>query len=297
MANILVVGSISTDLVVNADRKPEIGETIEGKEFQTFFGGKGANQAVACARLGAQTAMAGAVGKDEFGIRLLENLTYNQVSIDQVVRIKEQASGTALITVVEGDNSIIYVAGANHRFTPEKLFQTEEQLERLKASDIVLVQNETPVKTIEKLILTCQEYHVPVLYNPAPARLISEEWIEKVAFLTPNETEFKVLFPDKTMEEMLFKYPSKLIITLGADGVVFCNGEKIISIPAFPVERIIDTTGAGDTFNGAFAVAYAEGKAIEESVRYANKAASLSIQHFGAQNGMPTLENMKESFE
>ncbi|WP_080147043.1 ribokinase [Marinilactibacillus piezotolerans] len=297
MANILVVGSISTDLVVNADRKPEIGETIEGKEFQTFFGGKGANQAVACARLGAQTAMAGAVGEDEFGIRLLENLTYNQVSIDQVVRIKEHASGTALITVVEGDNSIIYVAGANRQFTPEKLFQTEEQLERLKASDIVLVQNETPVKTIEKLILTCQEYHVPVLYNPAPARLISEEWIEKVAFLTPNETEFKVLFPDKTMEEMLFKYPSKLIITLGEDGAVFCNGEKIISIPAFPVERIVDTTGAGDTFNGAFAVAYAEGKTIEESVRYANKAASLSIQRSEAQNGMSTLENLKAFFK
>lgn len=297
MANILVVGSISTDLVVNADRKPEIGETIEGKEFQTFFGGKGANQAVACARLGAQTAMAGAVGEDEFGIRLLENLTYNQVSIDQVVRIKEHTSGTALITVVEGDNSIIYVAGANRQFTPEKLFQTEEQLERLKARDIVLVQNETPVKTIEKLILTCQEYHVPVLYNPAPARLISEEWIEKVAFLTPNETEFKVLFPDKTMEEMLFKYPSKLIITLGKDGAVFCNGEKIISIPAFPVEHIVDTTGAGDTFNGAFAVAYAEGKTIEESVRYANRAASLSIQRSGAQNGMPTLENLKAFFK
>lgn len=183
LSKIIVVGSISTDFVVEANKQPEIGETIEGNQFQTNFGGKGANQAIACARLGAEVQMLGAVGEDDFGKRLLDNLSHNNISIEGVKAITEQPSGSAFITIVDGDNSIIYIAGANGQYTAEML---SENLEKFKNSDMVLVQNETPEETVEKIITLYAELGIPVLYNPAPARKISSDLIEKVTFLTPN---------------------------------------------------------------------------------------------------------------
>lgn len=294
MPKIIVVGSISTDFVVEANKQPEIGETIEGNQFHTNFGGKGANQAIACARLGADVHMLGAVGEDDFGRRLLDNLSHNDIAIDGVETIADQPSGSAFITIVDGDNSIIYIAGANGQYTAEML---SENLEKFKNSDMVLVQNETPESTVETIITLCAELGIPVLYNPAPARKISSDLIEKVTFLTPNETEFKELFPDKDIEEVLKKYPNKLIITLGSKGAIFYNGHTIDTISAEKVEKVVDTTGAGDTFNGAFAVAYTSGQSIVESIRFANQAAALSIQKTGAQNGMPTVKNMQRKYK
>lgn len=290
MEKIIVVGSISTDFVVNTDRRPEIGETVEGKGFTTAFGGKGANQAVVTARLGKETHMVGAVGDDEFAKRLLENLKENLVSVNNVERVTHCPSGSAIITLTNGDNSIIYVPGANAKVTTKEIDKADALIQE---SEIVLVQNETPRRTVEYLIDKCKQWDIPILLNPAPARELSQEYIESVTYLTPNETEFTRLFPNQSKKEVLEKYPNKLIITLGEKGVLYHNGEKLVMVPSFKVAQVVDTTGAGDTFNGAFAVAKTSGLTMEESIKFANLAAALSIQKHGAQTGAPTLEELK----
>ncbi|MFO8068742.1 MAG: ribokinase [Alkalibacterium sp.] len=291
MVKITVVGSISTDFVIETDKRPQIGETVEGKNFSTAFGGKGANQAVAAARLGAEVFMVGTVGNDTFAEELKRNLKENKIFLNNVERVTHLPSGSAVITIQDGDNAIIYIPGANNALTPERIAMLREDL---KMSDLVVVQNEVPVDAIEELVNVCTELDVPVLYNPAPARKLSAEAIEKVRFITPNETEFSVLFPGEKMEEVLARYPDKLLVTAGSEGVYYHDGTKVKLVPANKVVPV-DTTGAGDTFNGAFAVAWSNGLSIEESIRFGNLAASLSIQKMGAQTGIPTLDEMKGS--
>lgn len=293
MAKITVMGSISTDFVVETGKRPAPGETVEGKAFSTSFGGKGANQAVASARLGAETTMLGAVGEDTFGGELLRNLEENGISVTNVERVTH-SSGSALITLVEGENSIIYVPGANGVYTSEMLERLIVEQPIIQESDIILVQNETPIKTVNHLIKRCKELDVPLLLNPAPARELDTELIEKVTFLTPNETEFAVLFPGEEVDSVLEKYPNKLIVTLGSKGATFHDGESVQLVPSISIDNVVDTTGAGDTFNGAFAFAYASGLSVKESIRFGNLAAGLSIQQPGAQTGAPTIEQMKE---
>ncbi|MBZ6527629.1 ribokinase [Aerococcaceae bacterium DSM 111021] len=285
MVRIGVVGSISTDFVAEANRRPEQGETVFGASFETSFGGKGANQAVASARLGAETVMFGAVGEDEFAQRLIDNLNNEGIDTGAVQQVSGVPSGSAIITLVEGDNSIIYVAGANDKVKPSDIDK-----EIVAGLDMVLVQNETPVSTIEHLIDVCHEVQTPIIVNPAPAREMSETYIKKVTYLTPNESEFKMLFPGESLESILKRYPNKLIVTLGSEGAVFFDGTNIQQIPAVDVSDIVDTTGAGDTFNGALAFAVASGLDLVDAVRFANLAGSLSITKKGAQAGMPTLD-------
>ncbi|MCC5895260.1 MAG: ribokinase [Alkalibacterium sp.] len=293
MPKITVVGSISTDFVVETEKRPSMGETVEGKTFSTSFGGKGANQAVAAARLGGVTHMLGAVGQDPFGYELLNNLKHNHVFVSGVERVTH-SSGSAFITLFERDNSIIYVPGANGEYSPDKLEACIENQSVIQESDLVMVQNETPDETVRKLIEKCHELHVPLLLNPAPARELDQALIEKVSFITPNETEFDVLFPGQKREDVLRRYPNKLIITLGSKGATYFDGETVQTVPSLKVENVVDTTGAGDTFNGAFAFAFASGLSIKDSIQFANIAAGLSIQKVGAQTGAPTLEEMKE---
>lgn len=294
MAKIVVVGSISTDFVVETKVQPTQGETVFGEDFNTSFGGKGANQAVACAKLGAHTAMIGAVGDDSFGEELIQNLKHYDIDTSAVSIASEVPSGSAIITLYNQDNSIIYVAGANNKVTPQSI---DDQLELIREANMVIVQNETPLSTVKRLIEQCAHLGVPLMLNPAPARLLEQEWIDQVAYLTPNETEFAELFPGQGMEDVLKEYPNQLIITLGSQGAMFYDGDKVITVPSYAVkpEDIIDTTGAGDTFNGALAIALAQGMALEESIQFANLAGSLSIQRKGAQGGIPTLQQMKES--
>lgn len=293
MAKIGVVGSISTDFVVEANRRPQQGETIFGESFGTSFGGKGANQAVASARLGAETLMIGAVGEDEFASLLLDNLKDQGINTEHVKVAKGQPSGSAVITLVDGDNSIIYVAGANGEVEPGDISEAV-----VKSVDIMIVQNETPVETIEYLVDLCHRLDTPIILNPAPAREISDAVIDNVTYLTPNETEFKVLFPGAVMEDTLRDYPNKLIVTLGSKGAVFFDGHELQRVASQNVANVLDTTGAGDTFNGALAFAIASGLDLVDSVGFANLAASLSIQGKGAQSAMPTFAEMKahESF-
>lgn len=291
MSKIAVIGSISTDFVVTADKRPEVGETITGNDFSTTFGGKGANQAVASARLGGEVYMAGTVGTDLFGKELIHNLTKNKIHTDYVEPVTHVPSGSAHITIVDGDNAIVYIPGANNAIDTNRM---EKLSELIESSDIVVVQNELPQAVVEKIIDFCFAQQIKVIYNPAPAREVNQSVLEKATYLTPNESEFNLLFPEMTISEGLAKFPNQLIVTMGSKGVYYHDGTSEKHISSYKVNPI-DTTGAGDTFNGAFAVALTAGLDMEASIRFGNLAASLSIQKFGAQGGMPTLAEMKES--
>ncbi|WP_034549857.1 ribokinase [Carnobacterium funditum] len=291
MSKITVVGSLSTDFVVSATKRPEVGETIVGDGFTTTFGGKGANQAVATARLGGQVNMIGTVGSDRFGKEMLINLKNNGINTSNVESVTHLPSGSAHITVVNGDNSIIYIPGANDEITKN---QIKKAFPVIHSSDVVIIQNETPLEIIETVIQTCFEKGIKTIYNPAPAKKIERELIEKVSYFTPNESEYKLLFPELSLSEGMKKYPNKLIVTMGSKGVYFNDGEKEVHVSSYKVKPL-DTTGAGDTFNGAFGVALTSGLDMIASIRFGNLAAAMSIQKFGAQSGMPTLSEMKES--
>ncbi|CAD5900097.1 ribokinase [Carnobacterium maltaromaticum] len=290
MSKITVIGSLATDFVVSVDKRPVVGETIIGNDFKTTFGGKGANQAVAAARLGSHVAMIGKVGADSFGTEIIANLKENQISVNGVEPVTHLPSGSAHITLADGDNSIVVISGANNAVDIQQLTKNQE---RIKTSDLVLLQQEIPSETVEAIVDFCYQHQIPTVLNPAPARSISQNVIDKVTYLTPNEHEFEELFPQLTVSEGLAKYPNKLIITVGSKGVLFNNGQEEILVPSYQVTPV-DTTGAGDTFNGAFSVALTNQLSVAESIRFGNLAASLSIQKFGAQGGMPKLEELKE---
>lgn len=287
---ITVVGSMSTDFVVTTTIKPNQGETVFGEKFATAFGGKGANQAVAASRLGMEVAIAGAVGTDDFGVAILNNLIENGVDVACVERVTHAESGSAHIVLYDNDNSIIVIPAANNEVKPETIKKFTQQL---LSSDLVILQNEIPQNTNEAIIDFCWEHGIKTLLNPAPARFIADEYIEKVTYLTPNEHESAIMFPDQSRSEILAKYPNKLVITLGAMGAIYHDGKKEEIVPAFEVQPV-DTTGAGDTFNAAMATALLQGLKMSEALRFANLAAAISVQGFGAQGGMPTLEKMKE---
>ncbi len=283
-AKVCVVGSCSMDLVVTSSRRPGAGETVMGESFKTVPGGKGANQAVAAARLGAEVVMIGCVGDDHLGETILNNFKENRVSVEYVKPVTDMESGTAHITLAEGDNSIIVVPAANNEVTPDYVQQAAEAI---RSSDIVLIQQEIPVETVAVVSQICVDANVPLLLNPAPARAIDADVLKHAAYITPNEHEASVIFEDMSLQEALLQYPNRLLVTEGSNGVRYYNGEEEAVVPTFKVEAV-DTTGAGDTFNAALAVALAEGHSLADSIRFANRAASLSVTKFGAQGGMPT---------
>ncbi|WJH28918.1 ribokinase [Paenibacillus sp. CC-CFT742] len=291
MAKICVIGSSSMDLVVTSSRRPGAGETVLGESFKTVPGGKGANQAVAAARLGGEVTMIGRVGDDAFGQDILNNFKANAVNTQNVKPVTHSESGTAHIILAEGDNSIVFVEAANREVTPEYVDQAAEVI---RNADIVLIQQEIPEETVVRVSSLCAEYGTPLLLNPAPARTVPQEVIDNAAYITPNEHEAEILFQGMSPAEALRKYPNKLFITEGSKGVRYFDGAEEILVPTYKVEAV-DTTGAGDTFNAAFAVALAEGKPLQESIRFANRAASLSVTKFGAQGGMPTRDEVEES--
>lgn len=289
MAKIIVVGSSSIDLVVTSSKRPGAGETVLGESFKTVPGGKGANQAVAAARLGADVTMIGRVGDDAFAAQILNNFKQNNVCADNVEPVPHMESGTAHIILAEGDNSIVVVKAANNEVTPEYINHTREAF---AGADMVMIQQEIPVETVTHVSRICKNLGIPLLLNPAPARPLDDEVIENAAYITPNEHEAEILFSSLTVSEALRKYPNKLFITEGSKGVRYFDGSSEVLVPSYKVE-VVDTTGAGDTFNAAFAVALAEGTAIYDSVRFANRAASLSVTKFGAQGGMPYRQEVE----
>ncbi|GGB40417.1 ribokinase [Fictibacillus barbaricus] len=291
MVKIAVIGSSSMDLVVTSDKRPGAGETVLGSSFKTVPGGKGANQAVAAARLGADVTMIGCVGDDHYGAAILENFKQNNVSAANVEPVTETESGTAHIILAEGDNSIVVVKGANDHVTPDFV---KKSTELIKRADMVLIQQEIPEETVEYVSDLCKEFGVQLLLNPAPARPLSQKVIDNANYITPNEHEASVLFNGLSTEDALKQYPNKVFITEGKEGARYHDGEKEVLVPSYSVDAV-DTTGAGDTFNAALAVALAEGKSISDSLRFANRAASLSVTKFGAQGGMPIRKEVEET--
>jgi ribokinase len=286
---ITVVGSINMDLVVECEKKPQQGETLFGQSFSTFPGGKGANQAVSAARLCGKVNFVGNVGKDMFGKELLEHLTNEGISIEHINIDQEQFTGIANIVITEGDNSIIVVPGANYTLTP---LHVQQKKELIAKSDLVIVQLEILSETVEEVLTICHELDVPVLLNPAPAASCTKKMIEMATYITPNETECVELFGGYS-EGLLKKYPNKLIVTLGEAGAVYFNGTDIVQVEGFKT-TVVDTTGAGDTFNGAFAFAISNGKEIKDAIQFANAAASLSVEKLGAQKGMPSFDDVNK---
>ena len=295
MGKIGVVGSINMDMTVKAERIPLKGETLKGWDLQYIPGGKGANQAVAMAKLGAEVEMFGCVGDDAAGESLVKNLQDTGVETGHIKVVPGVPTGLAMITVGENDNTIIVVAGTNNHVDIDYVNEVKDSI---LECEIVLLQHEIPQETVEYVISFCADNGVKVVLNPGPARPVKQEILEKVTYLTPNEHEAVILFgKDISFEEMMKRYPEKLVITQGSRGVSTClkNGEVIL-VPARKA-NVVDTTGAGDTLNGAFTVAVTEGKEIPEALAFANTAAGLSTEKFGAQGGMPTREEVTAAME
>ena len=281
MGKIGVVGSINMDMTVKAERIPLKGETLKGWDLQYIPGGKGANQAVAMAKLGAEVEMFGCVGDDAAGESLVKNLQDTGVETGHIKVVPGVPTGLAMITVGENDNTIIVVAGTNNHVDIDYVNGVKDSI---LECEIVLLQHEIPQETVEYVISLCADNGVKVVLNPGPARPVKQEILEKVTYLFGKDISF---------EEMMKRYPEKLVITQGSRGVSTClkNGEVIL-VPARKA-NVVDTTGAGDTLNGAFTVAVTEGKDIAEALAFANTAAGLSTEKFGAQGGMPTREEVR----
>ena len=295
MGKIGVVGSINMDMTVKAERIPLKGETLKGWDLKYIPGGKGANQAVAMAKLGAEVEMFGCIGDDAAGASLLKNLQDTGVETKCIKTVSGVPTGLAMITVGDNDNTIIVVAGTNDHVNIDYVNEVKDSL---LECEIVLLQHEIPQETVEYVIALCAENGVKVVLNPGPARPVKQEILEKVTYLTPNEHEAVILFGrDISFEDMMKRYPEKLVITQGSRGVSTClKSGQVILVPARKA-NVVDTTGAGDTLNGAFTVAVTVGKEIPEALAFANTAAGLSTEKFGAQGGMPTREEVMAAME
>jgi len=295
---IVIVGSINLDLVASADRVPVAGETISGQTFQTFFGGKGANQAVAVARLRYPVSMVAKVGDDTFGPQLRKALRDAGVDVKAVKTVKG-SSGVALIaTGSGGENSIIVIPGANGKVLPRDL---DHHKSLITSAGMLLTQLESPLETVEYLGRLAKKFDVPLMLDPAPARSLPENLIKHISWLTPNETETRILLganqelePARAADELRARGARNVVLKLGDKGayVATADGQRA-HIPAFPV-RPVDTTAAGDAFNGAFAVALLQGKAVTESARYACAVAAISVTRAGAQPSMPSRSEVQK---
>ncbi|QBP42652.1 ribokinase [Paenisporosarcina antarctica] len=292
MAKIAVIGSINMDLVVETDISPKKGETVLGSNFFASPGGKGANQAVAAARLGGEVTMFGSIGKDQNGEILLANLLEENIDTTYINILDNIPTGVAVIEICEKDNRIVVVPGANKYTNEEYLTKVAESL---VSFDVILMQLEVPLESIVFMTKYLSPYDKIIILNPAPAIAIPEEVLTRITYITPNEHEYlTVLNTSSSIEETLRKFPTKLLITCGEKGVVYCDGNSVITVPSIKVD-VVDTTGAGDTFTGAFGVAISEGRPLREAILFANTAAGLSTTKMGAQKGMPTREDVENN--
>jgi len=288
LGKIVVIGSINVDLVFTSDKRPQAGETVMGKTFSLIPGGKGANQAVAASKLGADTYMIACVGNDSNGEFSLKNLNDMGVNTRGVKIVDEVPTGLANIIVADNDNSIIVIPGANYAIGKDLI---DENKKLILSAGMVLLQLEIPMEVVEYVVDICFENKVRVLVNPAPAAPLKKSLIDRATYITPNEHELKLIFDNLDTDEVLKKYPNKLIVTMGSKGVKYHDGKEIRVIPSNKVD-VVDTTGAGDTFCGALAAALVRGDSIRDAIIFANKAAAFAVTKLGAQSGMPVLADL-----
>lgn len=298
-ANVVVIGSLNMDLVTRAPRLPKGGETLIGHSFTTVSGGKGANQAVAAARLGAQVAMIGCVGNDDYGVQLRDALLAEQIDC-QAVSTVEDSSGVALIVVDDNSqNAIVIVAGANGALTEAVVDRFDAVLQ---AADVIICQLEIPDASVGHALKRGRELGKTVILNPAPAsRPLPADWYAAIDYLIPNESEASALsgLPVDSLasaeiaaSQLIAMGAGKVIITLGAQGSLFADGQRFEHFPA-PKVNAVDTTAAGDTFVGGFASALAGGQTEAEAIRYGQIAAALSVTRAGAQPSIPTQSDVQ----
>jgi len=290
---ILVVGSSNTDMVIKTDHLPRIGETVLGGTFFMNPGGKGANQAVAIARLGGQITFICKTGNDVFGQQSHQLFQEEGINISYVFSDTERPSGVALITVdANGENCIVVASGANAHLTPKNIATAEEAIDE---SDFVLMQLEIPIETVEFVAKKAAEKNKKVILNPAPVCPLSKELLQNLYAITPNETETELMTGIKITDECSAKKAAERIVESGVDNVVITLGSKgafvygkgiCKMVPAFKVQAQ-DTTAAGDIFNGALVVALAENRSMLDAVRFACKAAAISVTRTGAQSSAP----------
>lgn len=288
---VVVVGSANTDMVVRVSQLPIPGETLLGSAFALMPGGKGANQAVAAARLGAVVTFVGCVGTDNFGDMLVLNLENEGINTQFVVRDPDAQTGVALITVDEtfGENTIVVAPGANAQLSPALV---DLAAAAIRSADVVLCQLEIPLGTVLTALRTAHSAGVTTILNPAPAQALSAEMLSLVSVLTPNQTEAAQILGgdyDPSASALMLKHRGveNVVVTLGAHGARLVTAAKNTGIPAFPAAHVLDTTAAGDCFTGALAVALGEGQPLEDAVKFANAAASLSVETEGAQPSLP----------
>ncbi|EKS6889941.1 ribokinase [Enterobacter bugandensis] len=298
--NLVVLGSINADHILNLETFPTPGETVTGNQYQVAFGGKGANQAVAAGRSGANIAFIACTGDDDTGERVRKQLASDNIDTAPVSVVEGESTGVALIFVnAEGENVIGIHAGANAALTTERV---EAQRGIIAGAEALLMQLESPVESVLTAAKIAHENHTTVVLNPAPARVLSDELLALVDIITPNETEAEKLTGIRVENDndaaraakvLHAKGIGTVIITLGSRGVwASVNGEGR-RVPGFKV-KAIDTIAAGDTFNGALATALLEGKAMDDAIRFAHAAAAIAVTRKGAQPSVPWRKEIDE---
>lgn len=302
---VLVIGSINIDCVVEVDRIPAPGETVSCLKSHTYFGGKGANQALAASKAGGDISMIGAVGDDVHGLRALENLGAHNVSVENMIR-SSLPTGYAFISVdTHGENAIVVVEGANSQVTLEAIDQCREYIEQF---DVLLLQQEIPVESITYIINVLKKESQILVLNPAPMKEHSAIDYRKIDIISPNQTELALLLGQKEernlgaleaqAKALCAKGVKNVLLTLGGQGVMWVTHGRTRHYPA-PAVNVLDTTGAGDCFNGYLAGMLASSKSMDEAIQIAMYAASMSVRALGAQTAVPSIDEtyqfMKES--
>ncbi|MBN2813493.1 MAG: ribokinase [Bacteroidales bacterium] len=295
---IVVVGSSNTDMIIKVPRIPMPGETILGTGSFVIQGGKGANQAVAAARAGGDVTFLACVGNDSFGIQALEAYKNEGINTDYIKKAEGIPTGMALINVSDsGENSISVAPGANSLLMPEDIDAAEHIIE---SASVLLMQLEIPLTTVEYVAEMALKKNIPLILNPAPAQQLASSLLGKITVLTPNEHEAKWL-TDKSDEDLSTEEIAEclrgkgargVVITLGGKGAYFSSAAEQGSVSGEEV-KVVDTTAAGDTFNGYFAVGMAKGMSLQKSVELANKAAAISVTRMGAQPSIPFFHDFK----
>lgn len=298
--SIVVIGSLNMDMVVRTSRAPEAGETLFGHTFTLSPGGKGANQAVAAARLGGDVLMIGRVGRDTFGREMLEVIQQERINTEYISVSQDQMTGVASIVLEEnGENRIIVVPGANVDLSIEDICALESVI---CSAELVIMQLEMDMAMSEQAAAIAYAHNIPIILNPAPARELSEEILRYVTYLTPNETEAGILAgicvdsidsAEQAARVLVDKGIQHVIVTLGAQGALIVNQEGTVHVPGYPV-RAVDTVAAGDSFNGALAVQLNRGKSLVEAVSFACAVGALTVGKQGAITSLPYLEEVEQ---
>ncbi len=303
MPRVVVIGSSNRDLTVSLERLPRVGETVTGGDYYTSFGGKGANQAMAAHKAGAEVIFVAKVGRDENGDAMVRHFKESGISIDRVIRDEHAASGVALIMVDrDGRNMIAVAPGANRNLTEEEIGKSEDAIAQ---AGVLLIQLEVPLDAVQRALAVAREHHVTTILNPAPARVLQSTLLSLVDILTPNEVETSALtglevenerHAEQAARKLLDAGVRHVIVTLGEKGSISVTREKTQLFPAFHISPV-DSTAAGDAFNGALACALAEGREIDAAIQFANAAGALTVTRRGAQSALPARDEIERMLQ